>query len=440
MTALPMTHTTAATPPVPRNIPVTLDLDGKVCADAIVTDPQAMGWMQGEPVPPDKRIAFADGSNYRFPQFRWAFAHARQLAPTLAVRRADHGAVAFSRALDASLWRVPFQSMVGEASLEWSDLLAATYTDALMVMHRGRVVLEHYAGVMNAQRQHVTMSVSKSVVGLVAATLMHQGEIHEDAAVEHYLPEMAGSGFAGATVRQVLDMTTGINYSENYADPQASIWSHTYAGNILPRPANYAGPDSFMAYMPTVQALGLHGKEFTYRTVNSDVLGWIVRRVTGLSLADVVSQMLWQPMGAEDEACYTIDSCAIEFAGGGLNATLRDMARLGELIRQGGSFAGQQIIPESVIADLHMGADPAQFMANGPRTLRGWSYRNMWWVSHQASQAIMARGIHGQNIYIDPRAEMVIARFASHPVAANMVNDVYTLPAYAAMADHLRRV
>jgi len=144
-------------------------------------------------------------------------------------------------------------------------------------------------------------------------------------------------------------------------------------------------------------------------------------------------------MGAEDEACYTIDSCAIEFAGGGLNATLRDMARLGELIRQCGSFAGQQIIPESVIADLHWGADPAQFVVNGPRTLRGWSYRNMWWVSHQASQAIMARGIHGQNIYIDPRAEMVIARFASHPVAANMVNDVYTLPAYAAMAEHLRR-
>ena len=433
-----MTPAATANQPSAQNVPVTRGLDGQSYPDALATDPKAMGWMQGEPVPLGKRIAFADGSNYRFPQFRWAFAHARQLAPTLAVRRADHGPGAFGSAPDESLWRVSFQPMVGEARLDWADLLAATYTDALIVMHRGRTVLAHYAGVMNPERQHVTMSVSKSVVGLVGAMLMHQGVLDETAHVEHYLPEMAGSGFAGATLRQVLDMTTGLDYSENYADPQASIWSHTYAGGILPRPANYAGPDSFMAYMPTVQALGSHGKEFTYRTVNSDVLGWIVRRVTGLGLADLVSQMLWQPMGAEDEACYTIDSCAIEFAGGGLNATLRDLARLGELIRQRGSFAGQQIIPEALIADLHRGADPAQFVANGPPTLRAWSYRNMWWVSHQASQAIMARGIHGQNIYIDPRAEMVIARFASHPVAANMANDVFTLPAYEAMAEHLR--
>ena len=95
-----------------------------------------------------------------------------------------------------------------------------------------------------------------------------------------------------------------------------------------------------MAYMPAVKSLGNQGHEFTYRTVNSDVLGWIVRCATGRVLADVVSQMLWQPMGAEDEAYYTIDSCAIEFAGGGFHATLRDMARIGELIRQRGSFAG----------------------------------------------------------------------------------------------------
>lgn len=190
--------------------------------------------------------------------------------------------------------------------------------------------------------------------------------------------------------------------------------------------------------LTTVKALGGHGKESTCRTANSDILGWIIRRVTGRALADVVFQMLCQPMGAEDEGYYTIDSCAIELAGGGFNATLRDMARIGELIRRRGSFAGQQIILESVITDPHRGADPAQFVAYGPPTLRGWSYRNTWWASLHESQAIVARGIHGQNMYKDPRAEMVIARFASHPVAANMVNDVYALPAYEAMADHLR--
>ena len=99
----------------------------------------------------------------------------------------------------------------------------------------------------------------------------------------------------------------------------------------------------------------------------------------------------------------------------------------------------RQVIAQAVVEDLHRGADRAHFVTNGPPTLPGWSYRNMWWISHNANQAIMARGVHGQNIYIDPRAEMVIARFASHPVAANVANDIYTLPAYQAMADVLVR-
>lgn len=113
-----MTQAATATQPSAGNIPVTRGLDGQVYPDAIATDPYAMGWMQGEPVPLDKRIAFADGSNYRFPQFRWAFAHARQLAPTLAVRRADQVATAFGRALDESLWRVAFQPMVGDVRMD----------------------------------------------------------------------------------------------------------------------------------------------------------------------------------------------------------------------------------------------------------------------------------------------------------------------------------
>jgi CubicO group peptidase (beta-lactamase class C family) len=134
-----------------------------------------------------------------------------------------------------------------------------------------------------------------------------------------------------------------------------------------------------------------------------------------------------------------VDSCGVEFVGGGLNASVRDMARLGELLRQGGRVGERQVIAQAVVEDLHRGADRARFVTNGPPTLPGWSYRNMWWIAHNANQAIMARGVHGQNIYIDPRAEMVIARFASHPVAANFANDIYTLPAYQAMADVLVR-
>ena len=129
-----------------------------------------------------------------------------------------------------------------------------------------------------------------------------------------------------------------------------------------------------------------------------------------------------------------MDPIGTAFAGGGLNTGLRDLARFGELVRNHGRVGDEQVLPAAAVADTLAGADPARFAANGPATLPGWSYRNMWWVSHNAHGAIMARGVHGQNIYIDPHAEMVIARYASHPVAANIANDVHTLPAYHAMA------
>ncbi len=441
---LPRTATTSmtahdASPPLSPTPVMTRGLDGQVFADAQQTDPRAMGWMQGQPVPPDKRIAFADGSNYRFPQFRWSFAHTRELVPTRTVARASQAGAAFTQALNTALWQTNFQPMTVGPSLRWADMLAATYTDAIVVLHQGRVVLEHYNGVMHPQALHVMMSVSKSVAGLLASEFAHQGLLDPQVLVTHYLPEMQASGFAGATVRQVMDMTTGIDYSENYADPQATIWNHMYAGGMLARPPGAQGPDNFFSYLPTVGARGTHGAEFTYRTVNTDVLGWILQRVAGCNFSALVSKSLWQPMGAELDACYTVDSCGVEFVGGGLNASVRDMARLGELLRQGGRVGDQQVIAQAVVEDLHRGADPARFVANGPPTLPGWSYRNMWWISHNANRAIMARGVHGQNIYIDPRAEMVIARFASHPVAANAANDIYTLPAYQAMADALVR-
>jgi hypothetical protein len=139
-------------------------------------------------------------------------------------------------------------------------------------------------------------------------------------------------------------------------------------------------------------------------------------------------------MGAEHDAYYAVDSMGTAFAGGGLNTSLRDLARFGELMRNHGRAGDQQVLPEAAIRDCFAGADPKLFAANGPPTLPGWSYRNMWWVSHNPHGAMMARGVHGQNIYIDPKAEMVIARYASHPVAANIGNDPHTLPAYHAMA------
>jgi CubicO group peptidase (beta-lactamase class C family) len=276
-------------------------------------------------------------------------------------------------------------------------------------------------------------------VATLAAVLAHEGLIDENANVSQYLPELGSSGFGDATVRQLLDMTTGIDYVEDYTDEQSSIWSLSRAGGFRPRPPGYAGPETFYEYMQTVQRATAHGERFAYKTVNTDALAWILRRVTGVTLSDLMHERFWTRLGVEQDAYFSVDSCGVEFAGGGLNLTLRDLVRFGEMMRLGGRFNGQQIVPEAVINDIRNGGNRDHFALAGYTLLPRWSYRTMWWVTHNEHGAYTARGIHGQAIYIDPAADMVIGRFASHPQAANVNLDPTSLPAYDALARHLIR-
>jgi hypothetical protein len=232
-----------------------------------------------------------------------------------------------------------------------------------------------------------------------------------------------------------MDMTVGVKYSEVYTDPKADVWDYARAGGMLPAGPNYQGPRTFYEFLVKLQKEGEHDQAFAYKTSNAEVLAWIVKRASGKSLAALLSETVWQKIGAEEDAYFTVDSVGSESGGGGLNTTLRDLARFGEAMRLGGRFNGQQVIPAAVVADIRKGADPAKFAKAGYATLPNWSYRNMWWVSDDG--AYSARGIHGQVIYVDPKAEMTIVRYASHPAAANAVNDPVSLPAYRALADWL---
>jgi hypothetical protein len=147
--------------------------------------------------------------------------------------------------------------------------------------------------------------------------------------------------------------------------------------------------------------------------------------------------MIWSKLGAESDAFYTVDSIGTAGGGGGLSTTLRDLARFGEMMRLDGFYNGRQIVPKAVVEDIRSGASREHFAKAGFDTLPGWSYRDQWWISHDESGVFAARGIHGQVVWIDPKAEMVIARYASHPVASNPFIDRVSLPAYAAMAKKL---
>ncbi|MDI9233550.1 serine hydrolase [Limnohabitans sp. HM2-2] len=395
--------------------------------------------MEGSPPPADKVIRFADGSGYKFPQTRWSFSNFRQLIPTTQVSRGMGAPAPLPRALRNDLDAVSFVPLGKDTPMTWAQAFDANYTDGVVVLHKGRIVYERYAGALRPEGQHISMSVTKSFFGTLGAMLVAEGKLDENAQVSRYVPELKDSAFGDATIRQVLDMRTGLKYSENYLDPNAEIWQHTRAGGVLPRPPGYQGPQTFYEFLQTVKKEGEHGGSFAYKTVNSDALGWVIRRATGQSIGQLLSDRIWSRLGMEQDAYFTVDSVGNEFAGGGLNAGLRDMARFGEMMRNQGKFNGQQIIPASVVQDIAKGGDKSAFPQASFPTLPGWSYRNMWWVSNNEHGAYSARGIHGQAIYIDPKAEMVIARFASHPMPNNPFNDPNSLPAYMALAKHLMK-
>ncbi len=402
--------------------------------NAADSDPRTVGLMTGFPPSLDKAVTFADASFRKFPQLRWAWSNIRQLVPTINVWRGPGPASVLPRD-EQPLGAVKLTTMDGRA-LNFDQALAETYADGIVVLHRGRLVFERYFGALEPHRQHLAMSVTKSFTGTLAGMLVAEGKIDPAAPVTTYVPELGKSGFGDANVRQVMDMTTGIKYTEVYTDPDSDVWAMRRANGMAP-PLPGEAPLSLLEYLTTIPKLGEHDKAFTYRTANTDVLAWIIRRASGKSLSALLSERIWQPMGAEEDAHYTVDRLGIESGGGGLNTTTRDLARFGEVMRNRGNFNGRQIVPASVVDDIAKGGDRAKFDARTFPTIPGWSYRNQWWVSHNDHGVYMARGIHGQSIYVNPKAEVVIARYASHHAAGNVNNDPVTLPAFAAISTAL---
>ncbi|MBU1378444.1 MAG: beta-lactamase family protein [Alphaproteobacteria bacterium] len=407
---------------------------------AASTDPQALGVMQGVPPPAERTVRVSDTTSWRFPNTRWSFSHQRELGASAAIRRGPAPVAALPYALRDDLDAVAFTTQDGHA-MTWGQAVDETFTDGLVVLHRGQVVYETYRGALQAHIPHLAMSVTKSIAGLLAAILVDEGALDPAALIPAYLPELAGTAFADATLRHVMDMTTGVRYREDYVDPDAEVRFYGVAAGFSPPPKGYAGPTTIFDFLKTLKKQGEHGEAFAYKTCNTEVLGWIVQRVAGKPFAELVSERIWQKIGAEEDGYVMVDSTGFALCGAGLNVTTRDLARFGEMLRLGGRCNGRQVVPEAVVADIAAGARTEDFAKAGYVTLPGWSYRNQWWVSHNRFGAYTARGIHGQVCYVAPGAEMVVARFASHPTAANGNGplDRISIPSYEALAEHLLR-
>lgn len=419
------------TPPLPDTLPSPHALD----ADA--SCPQRWGWMQGSPPAADKVVRFDNGDSRRFPQLRWTFSHIRELHPTLDIPRGDGPVAPLPLALRDDLDEIAFTPLGAARPISLAQSLKANYTDGIVVLHRGRIVMERYFGALDAQRPHIAFSVTKSFIGTLGAMLVAEGVLDESRRIAHWVPELAASGFGQARLDQVMDMTTALDFSEVYADPASGIAAYARAGGFAPRHADHPSADGLYAFLQSVAPAGQHGEAFTYRSINTDVLAWVMQRATGQRIEALLSQRLWSALGVERDAHISCDAHGMPFAAGGLCTPLRDLARMGEMMRCDGAFNGRQIVPAKAVAAIRSGGDPGKFAKAGYALLPGWSYRHQWWHSHNPDGLYMARGVHGQAIVVNPAAEMVVARYASHPLAANANLDPTSLPAWDALARHL---
>lgn len=363
------------------------------------------------------------------PWNRWAFQHVREIVPTAEVWRGEGPVRELPRA-ETDLDRLPVSDSTGTPTT-LSGLLDETYTDGFIVLKDGKIAYERYFNGMTARTPHLSQSVAKSVTGTVFGILAGRGVVDPAKLVTDYLPELAATGWNGATVQHVLDMTTGVRFSEAYTDPYSDIGQVDVACGWKPVPAG-ADPafkwprHMFELILGLTETTRPHGAAFEYRSVETDVLAFVMERATGKRLAQLVSEELWQKIGAEESACFTVDSAGYAVADGGFNATLRDYARFGQTILEDG--AG--IVPADWIAETRNGVHGPSYSASMPEG----SYRNQFWIEDPSSRALMCRGVFGQLIHIDWDTRMVTVKLSTWPEFTSVAYSVATLKAVHAIA------
>jgi CubicO group peptidase (beta-lactamase class C family) len=385
--------------------------------------------MRGFPALPEAGVTHAN--QLYGPYNRWSFQHELQLNRTSDVWRGAGSVAQLDYAL-RDLGHVTYANRAG-ARFTFADMVEQSYTDGIVVLHGGNIIYERYLNGMQPHTLHAWASCSKSMTGTLAATLVQEGLLDPGALVTGYLPELAHSGFAGATLAQVMDMTTAVRFADEAADPVSENWDYSIAMGWRARPPDYAGPETSYAALATMRPVGPHGQRFVYLTPNTDVLAWVIKRVTDATLSEVMQTRIWSKLGAERDAFWIVESTTAETAGSGLITTLRDMARFGQMLLQKGHFNGQQIIPAAAVNDIESGADPAAF-ARGPASSpanQGYSFHHQWWVTHNQHGAYQALGYGGQMLYIDPAAQLVVAKMSSYPTPTPAGNEFYS--AFAAL-------
>jgi CubicO group peptidase (beta-lactamase class C family) len=362
---------------------------------------------------------------YWGPANQWSWHNTRRIFPSAQVGRGS-GPVAPLPHEDHNLdlTKIVFVDPETHKSTTVAQMLEATYTDGFLVLHHGRIFAESYRNDMTAEDPHLLMSVSKSIMGTLAGILVESGKLDPAKFVTDYIPEMRGTLYDGATVRNLLDMSVDDPAERAISDSTQNTKSEyeavDEAGGWLPATATTA--PGFRAYLTGLRRPhGENGKQFQYLDQSAILIGWVMERATGEELSRLLTERLWARLGAEQDAYLLLDHEQQGYASAGFNATLRDLGRFGQMMAQGGSYNGQQIVPAQWVSDIRgngglRGANDKGLPAPAPWPghARG-TYRSFWWISSQSCGRFAGVGLGGQLLIVDPVADMVVVKFDSTP-------------------------
>jgi CubicO group peptidase (beta-lactamase class C family) len=371
-----------------------------------------MTLMNGFPPAPETQVTL---ENWRTtPYSRWAFHHVRELIATADIPH-DPARVRVLAKAASGLAGLKVPAASGEPQ-PLADVLAATSTDGLVVLHKGAIVFEHYANGMTERSPHILMSVSKSMLGLLAGCLIGRGVLALDRPVADILPEMRETVWRGATVGNLLDMRVGIAFDEDYLATGGPIIAYRKSTGWNPLAPGETATD-LRSFLRTLTARdGAHGGRFHYVSPNTDLLGWVIERAAGARYADLMSELVWQPMGAAEPAYITADRLGAPRAAGGMCTTTRDLARIGQMMAEDGSVGGRQVVPAAWLHSIAHEGDAGAWQAGAftgyyPGTPM--HYRAKWYVERGEKPVLFGLGIHGQNLWVDKASQVVVAKFSS---------------------------
>lgn len=293
---------------------------------------------------------------------------------------------------------------VGEAR-SVSDFLALTDTAGLLIIKDGKIRFEEYYLTGGREVQWLSMSVAKSFISTLLGVALDEGRFDSlDDPITKYVPELIGSAYDNVPIVDVLQMSSGAAWNEDYADPNSDVMR---MGKIM----GFGGSlDEFTATLKPQRPAGTFNQ---YNSADTQALGMLVSRVTGKSVTDYMQEKLWTPLGAEFDAYWMVDDHNVEMAFGGLNATARDYAKIGELFRLKGNWQGEQIVSEQWVQAATRADKPHLLPGENELSDYPMGYGYQWWLMDGDEGEFSAIGVYNQFIYVNPSRDLVIVKLSA---------------------------